>query len=344
MDTEERTMKRIGWKHFLGTLVAAALVMAGCGGSQGTAGKPADTVRLGYFPNLTHMAAIVGLEKGFFQEELGKEIKLETKTFPNGGLFMEAMSTGQIDFGYVGPGPAMNNYLKNPAHQLLAGAVNGGAVLVVRGDAGIQSLKDLDGKKVAIPVIGSTQDVMLRKALKEVGLGIKINGGTVDIIAQAPADTATLFLQKDVDAAATQEPWGVNLEQKAGGKLLLNWDQFAWGKESTNTVVVATKAFTEANPELTKKLLKAHVRAIEYVKQNPEDARQLIIKHIKGLTGKELKEADLKAAMERSEATYEVNEQVLKEMAAISKEAGYTTSDDIAGFVNLSYLQDVLKK
>ncbi|MFM1652302.1 aliphatic sulfonate ABC transporter substrate-binding protein [Brevibacillus sp. B_LB10_24] len=336
-------MKKHLGKALISLIATVSLLVAGCGGGKETAGKPADTVKLGYFPNLTHMAAIVGLEKGFFQEELGDQITLKTQTFPNGGLFMEAMSTGQIDFGYVGPGPAMNNYLKNPAHQLLAGAVNGGAVLEVRGDAGIDKLTDLDGKRVAIPVIGSTQDIMLRKALKDVGLNVKGSGGTVEMLAQAPADTATLFLQKNVDAAATQEPWGVNLEEKAGAKLLLNWDQFAWGKESTNTVVVGTKSFTEANPELTKKLLKAHVRAVEFIQQHPDEAVQLLIKHIKDLTGKELKESEIKAAMERSEATYEVNEQVLKEMAAISKEAGYTTSDNIDGFVHLSFLQEAIK-
>lgn len=337
-----KKVRKTGW--FI-SLLSAAVLFAGCGASQTVSEKPADKVRFGYFPNVTHMAAIVGLEKGFFQEEIGSGVKLETQTFPNGGLFMEAVSTGQLDFGYVGPGPAMNNYLKNPSHQLLAGAVNGGAVLVVRGDAGITDIKQLDGKKVAIPVIGSTQDVMLRKALKDAGLGVKGSpGGTVELVAQAPADTAALFLQKDVDAAATQEPWGVNLEQKAGGKLLLNWDQFAWGKQSTNTIVLGTKAFTETNPDLTKKLLKAHVRSIEFIREHPDEAVQLLIKHIKGLTGKELKAADIKAAMDRSEATWDVNEQALKEMAAISKEAGYTNKDDISGFVNLSYLQEVTKK
>ncbi|RXT15037.1 aliphatic sulfonate ABC transporter substrate-binding protein [Ammoniphilus sp. CFH 90114] len=329
------------WKSLISGLAITALLATGCGNNVET-GKAAETVRLGYFPNLTHMAVIVGLEKGFIKEALG-EVALETKNFPNGGLFMEAMSTGQIDIGTVGPGPAMNNYLKNPAHQVLAGAVNGGAVLAVRGDAEITSLNDLDGKRIAIPVIGSTQDIMLRKALQEVGLKVKSSGGTVDMIAQAPADTAALFLQKDVDGAATQEPWGVNLEQKAGAKILLNWDQFAWGKESTNTVLVGTKVFTETNPELTKKILKAHLQSIEFIQQNPEEATQLLIKHIKDLTGKELKESDIKAAMERSVVTSEVNEEVLKEMAQISKEAGYTQNDNIDGFINLSYLEDAKK-
>ncbi|MBO8163236.1 MAG: aliphatic sulfonate ABC transporter substrate-binding protein [Brevibacillus sp.] len=336
-------MKRSSFKQRGLALVMSLLtaaITAACGSQ--TADGPAETIRLGYFPNLTHMAAIVALEKGFFQEELGAAITLETKTFPNGGLFMEAMSTGELDIGYVGPGPAMNNYLKNPAHQVIAGAVNGGAVLAVRGDSGISSVKDLDGKRVAIPVIGSTQDIMLRKALKEVGLNVKTSGGTVQMIAQAPADTATLFLQKDVDAAATQEPWGINLEQKAGAKLLLNWDQFAWGKESTNTVVVATQSFLTANPELAKNLLKAHVRAVRFIEEHPDEAIQLLIGHIKKLTGKDLNASEIKQAMARSQATWEVNEQVLREMAAISEEAGYTRSDNIDGFVNLSYLQEVV--
>lgn len=181
--------------------------MAGCGNND-TAETGADTVRIGYFPNLTHISTIVALEKGFFKEELGEDVTISTKTFSNGGLFMEAMSTDNIDVGTVGPTPAMNNYMKNPAHEILAGAVNAGAVLVVREDTDIKSVEDLDGKKVAIPTIGSTQEIMLMKELKEAGLSVKSSGGTVDTLAQAPADTATLFLQKDVDAAATPRTMG----------------------------------------------------------------------------------------------------------------------------------------
>lgn len=333
---KRRSLIRGGWAAFL--LVAALL--SGCGRYQEEA-KPTDTVRFGYFPNVTHMAAIVGLEKGFFQEELGSTIKLEPKTFPNGGLFMEAISTKQIDFGYTGPGPALINYLKNPTHHILAGAVDGGAVLVVRPNSGISSVKDLDGKRVAIPGIGNTQDLALRKILKDEGLGIKGFGGTVEVLAQAPADMATLFLQENVDAAAVPEPWGINLQQKAGAKILLDWDRFGWGKETTNTVVLATKSFTDGNPELTKKLLKAHVRSVEFIREHPDEAVAILVKKLKELTGKELKVADIKAAVERSNATYEVHEDVLKDMAKISEQAGYSTKDDISGFIDLSYLKEI---
>ena len=157
----------------------------------------------------------------------------------------------------------------------------------------LTELADLDGKKVAIPVIGSTQDVMLRKALKDVGLKPTSNGGTVELFAAAPADTATLFVQKSVDAAATQEPWGYILETQANGKLLFDWESFAWGKESTNTVVAASKKFLE-DEEFVNAYLTAHVKAVEFIEQNPEESQDLVIKHIKELTGKEIDKANLK--------------------------------------------------
>ncbi|MFP3359280.1 ABC transporter substrate-binding protein, partial [Planococcus sp. SIMBA_143] len=138
-------------------------------------------------------------------------------------------------------------------------------VLATAEDSGIESVEDLDGKRVAVPTIGSTQDIMLRKELQEVGLNIEDAGGTVSLVPQAPADTSTLFLQGDVDAAATQEPWGVFLENQANASILLDEEQFAWGTDLTTTVVTANNTFTDANPELTQEYLRAHLEAIDFI-------------------------------------------------------------------------------
>lgn len=324
-------------KSLVLTLITVLVVgiLAACGSSS----SGSKSVNIGYFPNLTHIATIVALENGYFEEEFGEDVKIETKTVSNGGLFMEAMTTKSIDVGTVGPGPLLNFYVKNPTFRLISGAVNGGAVLVASEGGGVSELADLDGKKVAIPVIGSTQDVMLRKALKAVNLETTSNGGTVELFAAAPADTATLFVQNSVDAAATQEPWGNILETQANGKLILDWDEFAWGKESTNTVVAASDEFLK-NKEFTKAYLNAHKRAVEFIQQNPEEAQKLVIQHIKDLTGKEINKEETAAAFAKLEVTTDVNEQVIQEMADISKEAGYVTSSDIEGMIDLSYLKE----
>ena len=304
-------------------------MLSGCAQSSKEADSgEAKTVKIGYFPNLTHIATIVALEQGYFEEAFGKDVKIETKTVANGGLFMEAMATKAIDVGTVGPGPLLNFYVKNKEYHLISGAVNGGAVLIAAEHSGVEKLEDLDGKKVAIPVIGSTQDVMLRKALKEANLKAKTSGGTVDLFAAAPADTASLFVQKQVDAAATQEPWGYVLENQANGKLLLDWDEFAWGKESTNTVVAARADFLK-NKDLSKKYLEAHKKSVKFIQDNPEESKEIVIKHLKDLTGKALNKDEVDAAFSRLAVTTDVNEKVIQEMADISKEAGYIPSSDI---------------
>ena len=331
-------MKR---NFFILALISLIIVSisSACANS-GAEGNDTKEVNIGYFPNLTHIATIIALEKGYFTEAFGEDIKINTKTVSNGGLFMEAMATKSIDVGTVGPGPVVNVYVRDPSYHIISGAVNGGAVLVASEDSGVTELADLDGKKVAIPVIGSTQDVMLRKALKDVGLKPTVDGGTVEMYAAAPADTPTLFIQKSVDAAATQEPWGYILESQANGRLILDWESFAWGKESTNTVVAASENFLK-DEELVKAYLQAHVNAVEFIESNPTESQELVIKHLKDLTGKEIDKTELETAFKHLEVTTSVNEKVIQEMADISKEAGYVESSDIDGLIQLEQLLSI---
>ncbi len=333
------------FRKIIGSIITTVLVIGLLGAcnsnNQEVTGE--NAVNIGYFPNLTHIATIVALENNYFQDQFGDDVKISTKTVNNGGLFMEAMATNAIDVGTVGPGPLLNFYVKNPKYHIISGAVNGGAVLVANQESDVKELTDLDGKRVAIPVIGSTQDVMLRKALQSVGLKPESNGGTVELHAAAPADTVSLFVQNSVDATATQEPWGYVIENQAGGKLLLDWDEFAWGKESTNTVVAASETFLEKK-ELVTAYLQAHQQAVDFIKANPEEAQELVMNHIKDLTGKELNKEEVQAAFAKLEVTTNVNEQVIQEMADISLEADYVPSNDIEGMIDLTFLKAIQDK
>lgn len=336
--------KEMKWKTIVITCISILFIgiLTACNSEKTANRSEKNEVKIGYFPNLTHVATIIALENDYFQEEFSDDVKIKTKTVSNGGLFMEAMATNDIDVGTIGPAPLLNFFAKDPKYYIISGAVNGGAVLVGNKHSNVKQLKDLDGKRVAIPVIGSTQDIMLRKALKDVQLKPTTSEGTVELYASAPADTATLFTQKSVDAAATQEPWGHVLEKEVNGELLLDWDEFAWGKDSTNTVVAASQSFIE-NEELVEAYLRAHTKAVKFIKENPEESQNLVIKHIKELTGKELDKSELEAAFKRLEVTTSVNEQVLQEMADISKEAGYIPTNKIDGVFQLSFLQEIEK-
>src|SRR3954466_13836439 len=117
------------------TLVLAVLTgigsLAGCGGGGDSGGSGSSaattTVRLGFFPNITHATALVGVQKGFYTKYLGKAPK--ALTFNAGPAATEAIFSGAVDATYVGPNPAINAWAKShgQAIKVIAGAASGGA-------------------------------------------------------------------------------------------------------------------------------------------------------------------------------------------------------------------------
>src|SRR4051812_13193712 len=155
-----------------GIVILFAGALSACGSdSDSGGGGAAKALRLGYFPNLTHASAIVGVQQGLFDKELSPlGVKLEPKIFNAGPSAIEALFSGAIDATYIGPSPTVNGYAKSQgkALRVISGATSGGAALVVKPD--ITSVDQLKGKKVATPQLGNTQDVALRYWLKQHGL------------------------------------------------------------------------------------------------------------------------------------------------------------------------------
>src|SRR5881397_3360526 len=110
-------------------LVVVSLAAAACGSGGGSKpGAPVE-LRLGYFPNLTHAPAIIGLEKGLFKKELGSNVTLKATTFNAGPDVVTAIFADALDISYIGPNPAINAWSKSKgqAVKIIAGATSGGA-------------------------------------------------------------------------------------------------------------------------------------------------------------------------------------------------------------------------
>lgn len=161
------------------------------------------TLRIGYFPNINHAQAVIGLGNGDFQEALGSNVQVRTQVFNAGPSAIEALFANQIDAAYIGPNPAINGFVQSDgqALRIVAGAASGGASFVVRNDAGIDSVDDLDGKKFSSPQLGNTQDVALRKYLLDNGYKTKENGGNVEVLPASNGDIFTLLVKKEIDGA-----------------------------------------------------------------------------------------------------------------------------------------------
>ena len=303
---------------------------------------PAKELRLGLFPNVTHAAGLVGVQRGLFQKELGGT-KLTVKEFANGSQINEAFAAGAIDAAYVGPGPAMNAFMRGVPIQIYAGAANAGAVLVGRKDSGIRNVQGLAGKRVAVPTRGSTQDISLRHLLHEQGLKASDEGGNVTIVPIDPANMPAAFATKQVDAALVQEPWGAVMESQ-GAKLIANEKAIWEGGNYTSTVLVINTKFADQNPEAVKALLRGHLAAIAYIKGGNAGAQKAIAEQISAFTGKRPNTAELFKALSRTKVTWDINLKTLGEYAQLNREAGFARDvPDLGKLVNLSVVRSLAK-
>lgn len=308
--------------------------------------SPNTTLRLAYFPNITHAQALVGVQNGAFQQELGDHVTLETKTFNAGPSEIEALFAGAIDIGYIGPSPAINGYVKSngEALRVIAGATSGGVVLVVRPEANIKTAADFAGKKIATPELGNTQDVAARYYLLQNNLKPGDKGGSVQVLPTKNADTLTLFAKKDLDAAWVPEPWGARLVKEAGGEIFLDERDLWPDRRFVITNIIVSKKFLDAHPDLVEKFLAAHVKVTDWIQQNPAAAKQIVNDEIKRLTNAALKPEILDDAWTRLDFTYAPLSSSLLTSADHAFELGFLgkTKPDLSQLYDLAPLNRVL--
>ena len=331
-------------------LACMGLLAAACGDDSSDTGADSSssgsepvTVRLGYFPNVTHAPALVGLEKGYLDEHLG-ENTLETKTFNAGSDAVTALFSDALDITYIGPNPAINAFAKSngEAIRIVSGAASGGAALVVKPD--ISTPAQLKGTTLATPQLGNTQDVALRYWLKEQGLATDTaGGGDVSVKPQDNADTLNAFKQGDIAGAWVPEPWATRLIQEGGGKVLVN-EASLWpeGKFVTTHIIVRTE-FLEEHPDVVKAVLEAHLESLDYIAEDPAGAQKETNEGIEAVTQKPLAEAVITSAWKNLTFTSDPIASSLETSAQHAEEVGLLEPVDLDGIYDLSILNDLLK-
>ncbi len=327
--------------------VSAALALAILCASACARGHrpPADEVRLGYFPNLTHAQALIGVARGDFEGALAP-LRLRTHVFNAGPQAMEALFAGELDLAYVGSGPAINAYARSrgQALRVIAGAAGGGAALVVRAASGISAAGQMGGRRLATPQLGNTQDIMLRAYLKEIGLAPHDQGGSVQVMPMANPDILSLMRRGEIDGAWVPEPWVTRLLREADGRVLIDERDLWPQRRFTTAVVVVSQAFLGRHPDLVKKFLQAHVDLTLWIRDNPQEAQRQVNAQLGKLLGKPLPEEVLTEAFSRLEVTYDPIQDSLQRSAGRALELGFLGRQrpNLEGLVDPCLLDDVL--
>jgi NitT/TauT family transport system substrate-binding protein len=328
------------------TLVPLALVgaiLAACSAQAGGPTSAPVTLRLGYFPNVTHSAAVAGVAKGIFAEKLGTNVTLEPKTFNAGPEAVEALFAGGLDATFIGPNPAINAFIKSSgqAIRIIAGATSGGAFFVVRD--GITTAEDLRGKKIATPQLGNTQDVALRAWLSDNGLTADAQGGgDVSIMPQSNSQTLETFVAGGIDGAWVPEPWATRMINDGGGHVLVD-ERDLWpdGKYVTTHLIVRTE-FLNQHPDVVKRLIQGQVAATDYVNNSPAEAQAAVVTAINQITGTTTSPTVLASAWANLTFTVDPIASSLQKSADEAHALGFIDTATLTGIYDLTLLNQVL--
>ena len=329
----------------LAVVLSALLLVVGCdnGGSTGgptTAtvggGAAPSEVRVGYFANLTHAQAVLGIASKDYEKAVAPA-KVSTKVFNAGPSLIEALFAGEIDIGYVGPGPALNAHAKSRGQgvRIVSGAAANGVLIVARKDSGINTLADLKGKRVATPQLGNTQDIAAKYYLTH-ELGQKDFSNVIPV---PNAEQAAMMSGKQVDAAWAPEPWGSFLVAQADAKVI-GQEKDLWPQKSFSiTVVVTTPEFLKKHPETVEKLLGAHRVWTQRLSREPAKYTPQLKEALYALTKKQLPEGVVESALANTTFTDEPLPHTFEVMATWTHELGFSKEKtDVGGLIDTTIL------
>lgn len=242
--------------------------------------EPLEEVTFCRFPSMLSILPYVAEKQGFF-EQAG--LKVTFHEVVQGKICQDEVVAGRADFANVGNAPVA--YLSASKHPLKIIAVvekGRGVSVVARKDSGIKKFEDLKGKHVAF-LPGTLSSIFVWKMLDKFGWpreALKLS------VLQPPAMVQALG-GNQIDAMVTWDPWIANARAQLGANAvyLSGADRYDYqGFLVMNEATLATRR------EAAKRMLRAYIKAHEFIVAHPEDAQKLIQPYVQ-MSAEVLKEA-----------------------------------------------------
>lgn len=316
-------------------LTMALLIVAGCNQEE----PNSKVIRMGGFPNVTHVQALVARNmsrhgEGWFERYL-PGYSIEWYTYNAGPTAMEALFGRTADLTYVGPSPALNAYAVSAGREvrILAGAVNGGAALMVAPGSNIQTPADFKGRSIATPQLGNTQDVSCRAWLTRNGLTCTLEGAGDCRVAPTPNSMQLqLMKQGDIDACWTVEPWVSRMESMAGARILVQ------EPDVVTTVLVGRVGWLKHHPQEAATLIRAHQELTQWIIDHPEEAQARVVEELTELTQAPMEPELVRSAWNRLKLTTDIDLPGLKQFVEDAQAADLL--DRVPPLDGMIYKQD----
>ena len=243
----------------------------------GSAAADTVTIRVGA------LKLIHSITPWFYERFLPAGYKVEIIPFESPTDGKSAVSTKSVDFGTFGIAAAILGAAAHEPVLVFGSECNKGMAVVAGKDSGINTLKDLKDKKVAIWP-GSTQEVFILERLHMEGMSIKDIHPVRVSFSEMPAALA----RGDVDAYVGAEP-GPGLSLTTGAGKIVEYP-YSTPMGSLNMILATHRETAETKPDLVRLVLKLQKQASEYAMAHPDEMAAMTVAKL-GMKKEAVKEA-----------------------------------------------------
>ncbi|HWR30442.1 MAG TPA: aliphatic sulfonate ABC transporter substrate-binding protein [Negativicutes bacterium] len=272
-------MKKRQWLWVAILLVVVGVVTA-CGKApepkaepKAQAAKASREIRIAYQTDSTVIK--LAKAKGWYDEEFAKDgTTVKYASFLSGPPIIEGLSGDKQDIGIVGDMPPVTAKAAGVDLKVIArsGVVPFTNAVVIPPDSPIKSVADLKGKKVGLQLGSASHHLLVLLLQKE---GIKVSD--VNVVNLATSDQQAALESRNIDAVVTWEPWVAILENAKAGKVLVDQRDI----KRHISVYILRNEFGVKNPDLVERFLRVNQKAIEYIKQHPDEVLEILSKESK---------------------------------------------------------------
>ena len=218
------------------------------------------------------ISAWAGVEPAELAAQLGlyekHNVGVEMVRFSAYSDSLEALRDGNVDAGMH----TLDDSLRNMAVGsdvrvvLLTDYSFGGDGLVAK--AGIESLADLKGTRIGVE-LGTVGHLSVLKILENGGISID----EVTLISIPAWEIQQAMINGDIDAGVTWEPYLTETAKLVNGKVLITSRDYP---ETIITTMTFDAKVVEERPKDVQAVVAAYFDAVEYIKQNPQDAFEIM--------------------------------------------------------------------
>ncbi|MDQ1024310.1 NitT/TauT family transport system substrate-binding protein [Streptomyces umbrinus] len=256
-------MYRSTVRRALTTLPAVFILSLSVSACSGSGSGDDSTVRFGYIGDYNGASLLAIAEKQGLWKKAG--LTAETKTFNNGPVQIQALSAGDLDYGYIGPGAV---WLPASGHSKIIAINTLTYADRVIGQPGMDSMKDLKGKKIGVPE-GTSGDMILNIALAEAGMTDK----DIAKVNMDPSTIVSAFSSGKIDGAGFFYPAIDTIKKKVP-----NLVEVASTEDTGDSFPTAFVAGNKVPEEKNSKVVKVLQQANDWRKAHPAETIALTAK------------------------------------------------------------------